>query len=118
MPREKINVCGIIIGLNLLSRLEHAHISQLACSQVIHSAKWIDCEWKAEPPLSVAAARIVDSSDGSILETVSLNKNSFVNFTGLRLAFEKEYKISVRNAVTTLKLLSELHQTNYWSTRS
>ncbi len=98
--------------------LEHARISQLACVQVIYSAKWIDCEWKAQPMLSATVAQIVDSSDGSIMETVSVDENCYVNFTGLKLSFGKQYNVSVLNIVTTLELLGELQRLICLLTRS
>ncbi len=83
---------------------EYARISQLSCLQVLYSAKWIDCEWKAQPLLSAAVAQIVDSSDGSIMEAVPVDEYCYVNFTGVKLSLGKQCNISVRNIVTTLEL--------------
>ncbi len=110
MPFGKFTACGRITRLNSLclsDHLEHARISRFACVQVIGSAKWIDCEWKAQPPLSATVAQIVDSSDGSIMETISVDENCYVNFTGLKLSFGKQYNVSVLNTATPLKLLGE-----------
>ncbi len=72
------------------------------------AAKWMDCEWRAYPPSTAIEARILDPHDGSVKETVFVVNKNFVNFTGFRLSFEKQYIITVQNASMHIRLASKL----------